>query len=177
MAKDGTSRGGVRIGSGKKKKPLADKILEGKLSDCEILPTPTELESVDISPPKEYLTAPQKGGGKLYAEEIYYETYKWLKAHSCDGLVPKMLVENYAQISARHIQCEEHINKFGLLAKHPTTGEPTQTPFVKESLDYAKQAHTIWYQIFQIVKENCATGYEGANPQNDVMEKLLRGVK
>jgi hypothetical protein len=29
MAKDGTNRGGARIGAGQKKKPLADKILEG----------------------------------------------------------------------------------------------------------------------------------------------------
>ena len=29
MAKDGTNRGGARIGSGQKKKPLADKIAEG----------------------------------------------------------------------------------------------------------------------------------------------------
>ena len=29
MAKDGTNRGGARVGSGAKKKPLADKIAEG----------------------------------------------------------------------------------------------------------------------------------------------------
>jgi hypothetical protein len=29
MAKDGTNRGGARIGSGQKKKPLADKIAQG----------------------------------------------------------------------------------------------------------------------------------------------------
>ena len=29
MAKDGTNRGGARIGSGQKKKPLHDKLLEG----------------------------------------------------------------------------------------------------------------------------------------------------
>lgn len=29
MAKDGTNRGGARIGAGAKKKPLADKIAEG----------------------------------------------------------------------------------------------------------------------------------------------------
>lgn len=29
MAKDGTIRGGARVGAGAKKKPLADKIMEG----------------------------------------------------------------------------------------------------------------------------------------------------
>ncbi len=33
MAKDGTNRGGARIGTGQKKKPLADKILKGILAD------------------------------------------------------------------------------------------------------------------------------------------------
>lgn len=45
MAKDGTNRGGARIGSGQKKKPLIDKIAEGnpgkenwKLSNLKIPP-------------------------------------------------------------------------------------------------------------------------------------------
>lgn len=29
MAKDGTNRGGARLGSGQKKKPIADKLLDG----------------------------------------------------------------------------------------------------------------------------------------------------
>ena len=30
MAKDGTNRGGIRIGAGRKRKPLEEKIAEGK---------------------------------------------------------------------------------------------------------------------------------------------------
>jgi hypothetical protein len=33
VAKEGTNRGRARIGAGQKKKPLADKILEGSGSD------------------------------------------------------------------------------------------------------------------------------------------------
>ena len=29
-------------------------------------------------------------------------------------------------------------------------------------------------EIYQIVKENCASEYTGSNPQDDVMERLLR---
>jgi hypothetical protein len=29
-------------------------------------------------------------------------------------------------------------------------------------------------KIYQVVKENCSEDYRGANPQEDVMERLLR---
>jgi hypothetical protein len=35
------------------------------------------------------------------------------------------------------------------------------------------QAVRLWNEIFQIVKENCSTDYSGANPQDDLMERLL----
>lgn len=35
MAKDGTTRGGARIGAGKKSKSLDEKILEGKFKPAE----------------------------------------------------------------------------------------------------------------------------------------------
>ncbi len=37
-----------------------------------------------------------------------------------------------------------------------------------------KQANAAWYQIFQIVKENCTVEISGRTPQDDVMERLLR---
>jgi hypothetical protein len=42
------------------------------------------------------------------------------------------------------------------------------------SQQYMKQVNQIWYQIYQIVKENCAVDYQGESPQDDVMERLLR---
>ena len=37
------------------------------------------------------------------------------------------------------------------------------------------QAVRLWNEIFQIVKENCSTDYSsGPNPQDDLMERLLR---
>jgi hypothetical protein len=37
-----------------------------------------------------------------------------------------------------------------------------------------KQANAAWYQIFQVVKENCSVEFSGPTPQDDVMERLLR---
>jgi len=35
------------------------------------------------------------------------------------------------------------------------------------------QTNRLWMEIYQIVRENCATEYNGLNPQDDVMERLL----
>ena len=177
MAKDGTLRGGARIGAGQKKKPLVDKILDGQI-EGEVLPAPNYLEvDEEIPPPKDYLSALQKDGEKLYSEQIYKETWQWLKAHGCENLIPQNLLEQYAQVSGRYIYCENLMSRHGLLARHPTTGEAMASPFCRMALDFLKQSQNLWYQIFNVVKEHSAVDYSGANPQNNTMEKLLSIVK
>ena len=174
MAKDGTNRGGARVGAGKKRKSLEEKILEGKIDSDERI---SEKSSGNkTKPPKKYLTAEQKGGGKFYARQIYKETCDWVKAHGCDDFVPKQLIENYAQATARHVQAEEFLSTYGLIAKHPTTSEPIISPFVKMSLDYMKQSQQSWYQIYAAVRDNATKGIAG-NSADDAMENLLRRVK
>lgn len=173
MAKDGTARGGVRVGAGRKPKALADKITDGTLKGAAVLPAPVEFEGVDVPPVKEYLKARQKNGRDLCAEEVYRDTFAWLKARNCEKLVNNQLIEQYAMSVSRWIQCEECISEYGFLAKHPTTGNAIASPYVAMSQTYMKQVNQVWYQIYQIVKENCAVEYGGASPQDDLMERLL----
>lgn len=176
MAKDGTNRGGLpRIGAGRKSKSINEKILDGQLPKIES-GYGTD-ENFDTPPIKEYLTAEQKGGSQLCSKLVYQEMYRWLKSVGCEKIVPKQLIENYSLTMARHIQCEEILSNFGLLARHPTTGEPTTSPFQKMSLDYMKQSNQQFYQIYSIVKENSAKGQLGLLPQSETMETLLRRVK
>ena len=79
MAKDGTNRGGARVGSGRKPKALADKISKGSSAMVMELPEPPAFEGADVPPIKEYLKARQKNGKDLCAAEVYAETWKWLK--------------------------------------------------------------------------------------------------
>ena len=79
--------------------------------------------------------------------------------------------------SARWIQCEEMTTRLGYLSKHPTTGKPIPSPFINIGINYMNQTNRLWDEIFQIVKENCSAEYGGANPQDDVMERLLRARK
>lgn len=190
MAKDGTNRGGRRVRAGDKPQPLADKIAKGKsariLEATELHPESmleadefedaADIYGEDMPAPGDYLSARQKDGKVLGANALYVETWRWLKERGCEKFVNPRLIEAYAQAFTRFIQCEEAISTYGLLGKHPTTGGAITSPFVQMSQSFQKQANLLWYEIFDIVKQNCTTAFVG-NPQDDIMEALLSGRK
>lgn len=45
------------------------------------LPEPEDIQGEDVPPVREYLTAKQKNGRDFCAEEIFKETWRWLKLH------------------------------------------------------------------------------------------------
>jgi len=177
MAKDGTARGGARLGSGPKRKALVEKIEEGKSAGVIALPNASDLGGNDMPDPKDYMREKQKNGGDFCAEKIYVETWEWVKERGCEKLVSIQLIEQYAMSVSRWIQCEQAISAYGFLAKHPTTNQAIASPYVSMSQNYMKQVNQIWYQIFQVVKENCSVEWQGSTPQDDVMERLLRSRK
>lgn len=190
MAKDGTNRGGRRVRAGDKPQPLADKITKGKAAkvlevsdihpesmlEAEDLDGAADLYGEDMPTPSDYLSSRQKDGKPLGADALFIETWRWLKERGCEKFVNPRLIEAYAQAFTRYIQCEEAISTYGLLGKHPTTGGAITSPFVQMSQSFQKQANLLWYEIFDIVKQNCTTAFVG-NPQDDIMEALLSGRK
>lgn len=84
----------------------------------EVLDIP-EVEGVDMPKPHEFLSAEQRDGSTLQAEEIYKETWEWLKKVGCAAKVSPQLLERYAMCSARWIQCEEMTNRMGFLPPPP----------------------------------------------------------
>lgn len=189
MAKDGTLRGGRRVRAGDKPEPLSDKITKGKAAKVLEVPdlhseilqahdliVEEDLVGEDIPEPSEYLSAKQRDGKPLGADALFKETWRWLRDRGCEKFVNPRLIESYAQAFTRYIQCEEAISSYGLLGKHPTTGGAISSPFVQMSQSFLKQANLLWYEIFDIVKQNCTTSFIG-NPQDDIMEALLSGKK
>jgi hypothetical protein len=191
MAKDGSYRGGRRVRAGDKPMPAAEKIAKGKkvkilkndipeldYEELEAvdLPEGAVLHGSDMPKPSEYLSARQKNGKPLGADEIYRETWIWLKERRCEKLVNPRLIESYAQAFARYIQCENAISSYGFLGKHPTTGGVVASPFVQMSNQYQKTANLLWYEIYDVVKENCTEQFDG-DPKEDMMEILLRARK
>lgn len=187
MAKDGTNRGGRRVRAGDKPMSAVEKIQKGlpvqimnndipELETAELeavdLPEGAVLHGADMPKPGDYLSARQKNGMPLGADEIYKETWLWLKKRGCENLVNKRLIESYAQAFARYIQCEDAVSTYGLLGKHPTTSGVMVSPFVQMSQQFQKSANMIWYEIYDIVKQNCTEAFE--DNLNDTMEQLLR---
>ena len=178
MSKDGTNRGGCRPGAGRKPKALTEKLASGnpggrKLTTLDFACDAAELQGAQMPPVKEYLKSKQKDGSVTCAEEIFKETWQWLRERKGDQLIPVQQIEQYAMSVARWIQCEEAVSEYGFLAKKPT-GTVISSPYVTMGREYMKQANAAWYQIHQVVKENCSVEYSGPTPQDDVMERLLR---
>ena len=177
MSKDGTNRGGARPGAGRKPKAISEKIASGNpggrpLTVVDFGDEAINLNGSEMPPVKDYLKARQKDGRTICAEEIYKETWEWLRERKCDQLVPVQQIEQYAMSVARWIQCEEAVSEFGFLAKKPT-GTVFSSPYVTMAREYMKQANLAWYQIYQVVKENCTVDLGEKSPQDDVMERLL----
>ena len=154
-----------------------EKIGSGLAASVIELPEPEEISGEDVPPVKEFLKAAQKSGIDLCAEDVFKSTFLWLKERGCDRLVNTQLIEQYAMSVSRWVQCETCISEYGFLAKHPTTGAAITSPYVTMSQNYLKQVNQCWYQIYQIVKENCSVEYGGANPHDDLMEHLLSARK
>ena len=176
MAKDGTNRGGARPGAGRKPKALKEKLDAGNPGKRPLtkLDIPENIEGVDMPKPGEYLSGLQRDGKPLGADEIYNKVCRWLTKLGCEKLVNPTLIEQYAMSVARWVLCEEAISRLGFLGKHSTTGQPCQSPFVHMSQSYMKQSNLLWATIQQIVKENSSVDVTGSNPENDMMEMLLR---
>ena len=104
MAKDGTNRGGRRVRAGDKPDALADKIANGREATVMEFPM-TELNGAELTnaadlygeempQPSEYLSAKQRDGRPLGADEIFRETWIWLKERGCAKLVNPRLIES-----------------------------------------------------------------------------------
>ena len=115
MAKDGTNRGGARPGAGAKKKPLADKLMEGNPGKRNItvinFENAAELEGQEMPRPSEMLSAVQKDGKPLQAAEIYKKAWEWLHERGCSSLISPQLLEMYSMSYARWMQCEEMVGQ------------------------------------------------------------------
>ena len=167
---------------GRPKKAIADKITDGNpgrrpQTDIDFGDSAADLEGQEMPKPSEFLSARQKDGSTLCAAEIYENVWNWLKDRGCVSLFNPQIIKRNAIARARWIKCESITSELGFLAKHPTTGAAIQSPYVAIADKYMTQANRLWSEIYQIVRENCTGEYSGANPQDDVMERLLRARK
>ena len=172
MAKDGTGRGGARQGAGRKKKPLAEKLQEGKKANALFLPQKDGYDGPAVKEIKKFLSNDQRIG-ELYGKAVFEQMVNWLRDNNSAHLISPHLLEQYSMAMARWIQLENIISEHGFVAPHPTTGKMIGSPFVTMAQAYLKQANMFFQQIFTIVAANSAQPVTG-NPQDDLMESLLK---
>ncbi len=173
MAKDGTRRGGARPGAGRKRSPqLKNGCWRGHFFDLTRTGRPDwdGLSSGQGIPESQS----EMRACSLSAADVFEDTWKWLAARGCEKLVSQNLIEQYA-MSVLDIFSARPLFLTTDFSLNPLQVEiQCQSPYVAMSQNYMKQANQIWYQIFQVVKENCTESWSGNTPQDNVMELLLR---
>jgi hypothetical protein len=170
-------KGGKRQGAGRKAKSLLEKA-ENNSGHREIKYIPPEVVGdiigEEMPPPDDWLKGETKNTQSANrAVNIYEATWKWLAVRKCDHLITPQQIAEYAQTVARYIQCQEGINAFGYLSKHPTTNAPIKSPYFSMANECLKESTRLWGIIWQIVKENCTVAFDGKS--DNIMEQILNG--
>jgi len=166
-------RGGARPGSGRKKKPLAEKILAGNpgkrtLKVTEFYGVPADGE---LTPP-DFLKIASKETAVNYptADVIFSQVTEWLKGTGCGHLISPTLIEDFAINRRAFFECEFMNKKLGRIAGGK------RSPYVDMAVQYATLMRTAWDRIWQIVAQNTEKNYGSLRSDGeDVMEQLLSG--
>ena len=159
--------GGYRANAGRPKKSATEKALEGN-------PGKRPIEVVDFSDADEIPATPPKWMTDTRAKEIYTFVYEWLKKIGCTkGILPSHL-EEYAICKSRWHECENQIERVGMVMKD-NQGKIISSPYLEHARNYLKQSNEVWSKIYQVVRETKLKEWDNANPNDDVMEKLLGG--
>jgi len=170
--------GGWRPNSGRKKRPLAEKILEGH-------PGKRKPQVLDIQPgedtpvmeyPEELAYYPARIPGKPTAQDIWERTVAFLKTTGCLHLIHATHIEYYAIYMARAAEAERFLSK-GMLVyevgdKTKEKLELKQHPAVDASIKYMRMSRELWSDIWNVVLQNSTKSYD-STPHDDLMQGLL----
>jgi len=160
---------GPKPGSGgRPKKALYDNLTDGNPGKrpLTVLGDNVNHEEQDFTPPAYMKDIPD-------AVAYFNNVVDWLKTTNCLGFIYPETIAEYAMAKYRWQYCLKK-NCEGLLAAHPTTGQPMQSPYVSMEWQYLKIANDLWSTIWNIVKENSTVEFRVNNPNEDAMEALLQ---
>ena len=164
-------RGGARPGAGRKKKPLAEKILEGNpgrrpLKVVEFYGVPAE----GVLTPPEFLKIASKETAENYptADQIYTQVSEWLQTTGVAHLVSPTLIEDFCINRRAFFECEYMNKRLGRIAGGK------RSPYVDMAVQYAGLMRTAWDRIWGIVSQNSEKLFDSTRSNGeDVMERLL----
>ena len=167
------SWGGARLGAGRKKKALSEKILDGNPGKREItvVKFKNQVEN-SILEKSEKIKIPaflEQGGHEgdktlPSAVEIFELLTEFIKSSGCEKLISSNLIEDFAHFRRAYLECE-YINRAkGRIANGK------RSPYVSMAVDYSKQAMSIYDRIWNIIAQNSEQPYNGG--KNAFLELL-----
>ena len=161
-------RGGARPGAGRKKKPVAEKLLTGN-------PGKRPIEYVDYTNAPEISTEPPTELEPLSATEtkIYKYIVDWLTQMQVTRGVLSFHIYDYAKAKAQWMHCEKMIAQHGMLYKKNDKAE--HSPYIEIGAGYLKQANDAWAEIYKVVRETNTKEFSNSSPNDEVMEAILSG--
>ena len=167
--------GGARAGSGRPRKPFAQKILEGHPDKRK--PKVLDIAADGDSPvpiyPERLAYYPSRMSGEPNSQDIWHETVEFLKTTGCLHLINPAFIEEYSLLKARFYEVERIISKTSLVYDDKKKGGIETNPAVDTGLKYLKAADLVWAKIWDIVRQNSEKAY-GVTPNDDLMQRLLR---
>ncbi|GHV44277.1 hypothetical protein FACS189492_0340 [Clostridia bacterium] len=174
--------GGARVGAGRKRKPLAEKILEGTTKKHKPKVLDFEGSGAEFPEPPDYFDWIELNATRQKVptmKEVYNRAADWLETTGCLHLINPEYIEHYAILVCRWMACEEVVSHF-LLGKDVKTDKSgnksekyVSNPMIYAGLRYKKAADEAWDKIWRIVQQNSETYYDTSTGE-DLMLGLLR---
>jgi len=162
--------GGPRPNSGRPRKPVAEKVLEGNagkraitvLSFPENNQKPNNQKPINQKPknqkpkPPDYLNQPGKEGDDLIpkAGAIYAALVDFIAGAGCLDYIPPPLIEDFAHLRRAYLEAESMNRRLGRIANGK------RSPYVSISLDYQKASLAVFTQIWSIISESSTQVYD-----------------
>jgi hypothetical protein len=169
--------GGKRAGAGRPKKALSEKILEGTTDKHrpKVLKfaNPDDILGYECPEYYNYLFSTHIAAefGIPAADDCHAETVAFLKKAGCLELVHPSLIVQHSILLTRWFECEQLISNNIYFIQNNL---PLPNTMMGVALQYKKAVDAAWGEIWKIVAQNCEENYGGHNPQDAMMEKLLR---
>ena len=167
-------KGGARKGSGRKPKPLAQKIAEGNPGRRQLKKVEFDDTSYDPSKPPAYLPMleKKKGGTLVTPMDIYRETIEYLEPSGCLHLVPKALLREYVMANYHMVQAHYELSQSSHVGVNQKK-EVVVTSFAEFMQKQQKQVLACWEPIWEIVSRNSERVLD--DPEHEFIAILFGG--
>jgi len=167
-------RGGKRKGSGRKPKPLAEKIAAGNPGHRKLTKVDFFDDTYDPSEPPGYLDdmIRVKDHPTQKPSEVYREAIRYMEPSGCLYLIPRDLLTEYA-IAKYNLLQTQYESKFYPIVGKTESGDVEISQYQELVMKQEKTVLSIWTVIWDIISRNSERIVD--NPEHDMMKTMFGG--